>query len=134
MTSPDAMYPEDSGLGKGGTIPRAITLMSQFVHEVGITPLCVERCWYVNPPFEPLFEGYYDYRLQPYDLDIHRPYVVVVIPGLDPEQVVCGDHFDPRTVAPLYVDGEALFWPDARHTVCEKLKRMRDTGERFWVG
>ena len=132
MTFPDTRFPEDTGQGKGGTIVRAIALLNQFVHEVGVYPIFMERCWYVNPPEDALFEGYYDYRIQPHILDIHQPYVVVVIPGLDPGKVVCGDQFDPRTVAPLYVDGEALYWPDARLNVREKLERMRDRGEVLW--
>lgn len=134
MSFPDTMFPEDTGQGKGGTIPRAIVLMNQFIHEVGVYPIFMERCWYVNPSLEPLFEGYYDYRIQPHALDIYKPYVVLVIPGLDPEQVVCRGDFDPSTVAPLYVDGEALFWPDARLSVRKKLEGMRDEGEVFWQG
>jgi len=115
-----------TGMAGGGTTANSVTLIHEFVHHLKVFPIYVERYWHVMPGDRPkILEGYYDFRVSHWK-EIAMPSVLLMIPGVEPEKVICGDDYNPFTVCRLYVDGSSYFWPGALHVVRETLQRMKE--------
>ncbi len=119
-----------TGLAGGGTLVQADRLMLPFLCQLNVYPLHFERWEKGTPPEQsyPL-KGYYDYRLAR-SLDSLEDCVRLAMPGVKPEQVICGDDYCPFTTCRVYVDGESFPWAGAIHIARRKLLKTeeKDTG------
>ena len=115
-----------TGLAGGGTFDNASRLIAPFAAMLDVFPLHIERCWDIAPPDRGKFmDGYYDYRLSRTKDDLDDC-VIVKMPGVEFERVICGHDFDPFSICRVYVNGESFPWPGAIHVARRKLLKIEE--------